>query len=249
MKTLLLLFGLIPTIILGQTRSKEVEERIKYFKSNPVFVTQLTLDEKKIKKLDDKHIKEVKRETEILNKNIRTAFTTFWDINDTIIFVADKEIQDKMKQFKGAIFFELVNVGEYKNDEGRVVPVIAFRLYRPNNDDYFRNIVPRPGIDSSLVNIITELRQLRLNVITGDVMNKKDLGPKTILINKDDQKGKLGENYTNGIRAKYKENIMEVENAFVLEALMRKDPKYIYIKNASAFNMEDGAMIPLRSTP
>ena len=80
-------------------------------------------------------------------------------------------------------------------------------------------------------------------------MNKKDLGPKTILINKDDKKGRLGENYTNGIRAKYKENIMEVDSEFVLDALMRRDPKYIYIKNASAFYCEDGTLIPLRSTP
>jgi hypothetical protein len=172
MKRLFLLLGLIPTIIFGQPRDKEVGERIDYFKSNPIIVTQLTLDEKAIKKLNDNEVQEAKNETEKINTNIRTAFTTFWDINDTIIFVADKELKSKMKEFKGGIFFELIKLGQYTNDKGQVIPVTAFRLTRPNKADYFKNVVPRPGIDSSLVNIVTELRQLKLNVTTGDVMNK-----------------------------------------------------------------------------
>jgi bisphosphoglycerate-dependent phosphoglycerate mutase len=245
MKRLFLLLGLIPTITFGQTRDKEVSERIDYLKSNPIIVTQLTLDEKAIKKLNDKEIQEAKSEIEKINKNIRTAFATFWDINDTIIFVADKELKAKMKEFRGGIFFELIKLGEYTNGKGQVIPVTAFRLSRPNKADYFKNVVPRPGIDSSLVNIVTELRQLKLNVTTGDVMNKKDLGRKIILINKDDQRNKFGENYVEVIRSKYKGSIIDVDNKFVLDALMRKDPKYIYLKNGSTFNMEDGTMIPL----
>jgi bisphosphoglycerate-dependent phosphoglycerate mutase len=246
MRKLLLFYLLIPTIILGQTRDKKVNERINYFKSNPIFVTQLTLDEKVIKKLSDREIEEAKLETEKINKNIRTAFTTFWDINDTMIFVLDKELKTKKKEFKGSIFFEIIKLGEYTNDRGQVIPVTAFWLSRPNKTDYFKNVVPRPGgVDSSLVNIVTELRQLKLNVMTGDIWNKKDLGIKIILINKDDQRNKLGENYIGLIRSKYKDSIMEVDNKFVLEALMRKDSKYIYIKNGATFNVEDGTMIPL----
>jgi hypothetical protein len=76
-------------------------------------------------------------------------------------------------------------------------------------------------------------------------MNKKDLGRKIILINKDDQRNKLGENYAELIRSKYKGSVIEVDNKFVLGALMRKDPNYIYLKNGATFNAEDGTMIPL----
>jgi len=123
--------------------------------------------------------------------------------------------------------------------------VTGVGLSRPNKDDYFDNVITPPGIDSSLVNIVTEIRQLKLNIITGDIRNKKDLGIKVILINKDDRINKLGESYLDIIRSKYKGSFMEVDNKFILDVLMRRDPKYIYIKNGSTYNAEDGTLIPL----
>ena len=244
MKTVFLFLGIIPTIIFGQTKGdQEIKERIDYFKSNPIVVTQLTLDKKALKILNGKEVQEARIMIEKMNRNIRTAFTTFWDI--TIIFVADNEIEAKRKEERGAIFFELVKLGQYVNDKGKVVPVTAFSLSRPNKPNYFKNVVPRPGIDSSLVNLVTELRQLKLNVTTGDGMNKRDLGRKIILINKDDERNKLGESYVEVIRSKYSESIIEVDYKFVLEALIRKDPEFIYLKNGSTFNVEDGTMIAL----
>jgi hypothetical protein len=244
MKRLLLQFVLIPTIILGQTREKEVQERVVYFKSHAIFVTQLTLDQKALRRSSEEEIEQAKSKIEKFNKNIRTAFDIFWSVNDTVIFVFDNELKSKKKQFKSDIFFELVKIGEQTNDKGQVLPVTAFRLSRPDKADYLKNVLPRLGIDTSLVNIVTELRQLKLNVTTGDIMMKKDFGRKVILINKDDQMSKLGENYVDLIRSKNKTRIMDVDNKFVLEALMRKDPRYIYIKNGSAFNVEDGTLIP-----
>ena len=245
MKRLLLLFLVVSTTTQGQVREKEVNERVDYFRSQPIFVTQFTLDEKKLKKRTAREIEEMRLETEKINKNIRTAFTTFWDINDTVYFVLDRELKAKKKEYKGAIFFEVIKLAEYTDDKGRVVLITALSLSRPNKVNYLGNVLPRPGTDSSLVNTITELRQLKLNVTTGDVINKRDLGLKVILINKDDQKTKLGENYVASIRSKYKDNIMEVDNKFVLDALMRKDSNYVYLKNGSTFNMEDGTMTPL----
>jgi hypothetical protein len=88
------------------------------------------LDEKALKKISDKEINEARSETERINKNIRTAFTTFWDINDTVVFVLDKDLRTKMKEVKGGIFFELLKLGEHTNDKGTSysgdgVPVIT----------------------------------------------------------------------------------------------------------------------------
>jgi hypothetical protein len=245
MKRLLLSFLLIPILILAQSKAKELSERIDYFKSQPIFVTQFTLGEKSFKKLSDKEIEVVKRETEKMNKNIRTAFTTFWELNDTLIFVADTELKTRKKEFKGAIFFELVKLGESTNEKGKIVPITAFRLSRPDKADYFNNVVPRLALDSSLVNMVTEVRQLKLNVTAGDIMSKKGLGQKIILINKEDKKNKLGESYLNLIHSKFKNSFKEVDNKFVLDAIMSKDPKYVYVKNGSTFNADDGSMSPV----
>jgi len=95
MKRLLLLFLLIPTLVLGQRKEKELKERIDYFKSHPIFVTQLTLDQKAIMKLTEKEIEAANLKIEKTNKNIRIAFTKFWDINDTVIFVLDTVFGDR----------------------------------------------------------------------------------------------------------------------------------------------------------
>src|SRR5688572_24720001 len=245
MRILLLLLILLPSIVFGQTREEEVKERINYFRSNPIFITQFTLNQKSIKGLSAEEIEIAKREIANINKNIRAAFTTFWDINDTIIFVPDIELKAKKKEFKGGIFFELFKISEYTNAKGKIIPVTAFALSRPNKADYFKNVVSRKGIDTSFVNIATEVRQLKLNVTTGEVINKRDLGIKIILINKDDQINDFGESYVNLIRSKYEGNFIEVDNNFIEEIIINRDPKYIYLMNGSTFNAEDGTLIPL----
>jgi hypothetical protein len=229
-----------------QLSEKKIKKRVEYFKSNPIFVTQLTIDPEVIESLDPEEIEELRHETHLINKNIRTAFMNFWDINKEILFITDTELKAKEKKFKGAIFFDLFNIGNYIDDDGQADPIPAFALIRPNSRDYLNDVVPRHGmLDTSLVDVVTELRLLKLNVITGNVWNTRDLGSKTILIDKDEPRSIYGADFVESIQTKYKDSIVEADYKFLLDVIMRRDPKYIYIRDISIINAEDGAMIPV----
>lgn len=244
-KLLVILISIIPTIIIGQTLNPEVYERTNYFKTQPIFVVQFSLDKRTIKKLSITEKENAFMEIDRINKNLRVAFKKFWNINDTIVFVLDSDLKTVKKENKGAIFFELIQIGETTNDKGKVLPVTAYHLIRSKKPNYLRNVAFIPGPDSSLVNTITNVRQLKMQVTTGEMMNKKYLGPKTILININDGINSFGESYVELIRSKYTGSYIEVNSKFVLDAILRKDPKYIYVKNGSTYNAEDGSMIPL----
>jgi hypothetical protein len=241
-----LILFVIPSIIHGQTRQKFVVDRTNYCKSHPIFISQISLDENFAKKyLSEQTIEEVQSQINIINKNIRTAIGTFWDINKNYTFILDKEVKSKKKEFKDALFLDLFNCTVFTNEKNQVSLQFSFSLSCPKKSSYFNSLTPHFNIDSSLVLIITEIRQLKLNVTAGTIWNQKDLDAKQILINKDNSLTPSGEKYLEFIRLKYSEAIKEVDNKFLIDALLRKDPKYLYIQNWSTFNVEDGTMIPL----
>lgn len=243
MKTLLLLISVIPTLGYSQFKEEEAKDRINYLKSQPIFVTQLELNEKVIKKMTQEEIAISRQELEQRNKNIKVAFESFWDVSDTILFITETELKANKKQFKGAAFFNIYYTNYYSDDHGKLFSHSYIGLTIPKKK--VRDVPSHIIYDSSLVTIISELRILKLLATIGDEWNTRDLGNKLILIDKNELRNDLGERFVNLVRSRYKGSIMEVDQKFILNVLMRRDPKYIYLRREWALNAEDGTMILL----
>ena len=229
--------------VFGQ--NEESIQRLEYFESNPIYVTQLELDEKARKRMDSDELKEAILYQETLNKNIKLCFDTFWNLNDTIIYTKQSNFKKLRKENKKALFFEFKQISEYFDDDGNKIPVTVFDFDRSNKKAFLENVLPIFGGDTSLLNLATGIRKLKTNISTGDYWNQKDLGSKIILIDEEAPVHKPSLDYWTKVQELFPGNLKKTSYQEILKAVFNRDPSIIYVNGGSTFNAEDGTMIHL----
>ena len=161
----------------------------------------------------------------------------FWDLNDTIFFVQKLAIPSLMQQFPDAVFLQIEDITQTMKDLNLVVPSAKISI-----DDVKSAFV---NTDTSLLYMIDQLRFLRYNIINGITINTDVLTGKMILIDKEKTHNYRWNNFAVALKKNYKRSVLEVDRTTILQAVVAKDEKYLYVDRGWLINAADGSIIQL----
>lgn len=227
-RTAVILFVLLSNQISSQENT--TSDRLEYFKNHWLFIVMVEFEHKKLNQLELDSIFLI--ETAI-NRNLQKCLDTFWDLNDTTIFIQYHELKEYKKKYPAEIFLN------FKTDWG-----YGYHLKIPRQKKMLNNVSPRLMGDTSLLDITQEIRQLRYNVIHGSVNYSGENTYKEILILEEPAFNDYHEKFIEEIKTKHPGSYTIVSMEFLIDAIFRKDPQYIYVNRLSLINIEDGSLIP-----
>jgi len=240
MKIKILCFAIVMwTAVAGFSQDSTGEQmflnkRLEYFKKQPLFVEVLSFD---ASKLDTSKVEETRQRVEILNNNLISVMKYFWDLNDTIFFVQKLAIPSLLQQFPDAVFLQVEDITQTMKDLNLVVPSAKISI-----DDVKSAFV---NTDTSLLYMIDQLRFLRYNIINGITINTDVLTGKMILIDKEKTHNYRWNNFAVALKKNYKRSVLEVDRTTILQAVVAKDEKYLYVDRGWLINAADGSIIQL----
>lgn len=233
-KSLVILLLLATT--LPSTSQKLFEDRKQYFKERNLVVIFPSFSLR-----DSSFFKDIKAK---LRKNFKIALDTYWNLSDSVIYEAWNEKGSSVdwyngikKYHKGAIFLEYGTSAIPGENLG------VWGLLFPDRNRFTNGIGPRPlGNDTTLINIIEEFRFLRLAVMHDDLHNRRKLGAKFVVVRKDYAMNKGEVRLITKLKKKYPDTVVELDKPLFLEALLTRDPRFIYLNRSRLINIEDGTI-------
>lgn len=234
MKTLklyLLVLGMLLSLnLLGQPVTKK--NRLEYMKSKPIYVTLYTVKKKYLKK-DDEKSKEIRKNNDLINKKLISGFERFWDLSDTIIYIDGYQRNSLIKNDKSGIF---ISPELYMNT------ILFLKVKSPDHPSLFDDIIPQSISENpTFIDIVTNLRLIRLNLLKGSFVQSTVFTETTILIPKDASKPEFKER----IIMQYPELYKIVDQETIEKAILDQDPNCLYINRAGLYRAKNGQMIPI----
>jgi len=218
---------LIVSLLFGQ--NIDLNKRLDYLKKHHLFVVKVEWNDNSIS------YKKCKKIETAFNNNIKHCLDTFWDVNDSILYIKKTEIAKYKKRFPNDLFLD------YKLNN-----FYAFVINIPNSNVSFDDISPRPiDSDTTLLEITLQLRQLLCNVKHGEVLYRGASTDKKILILDEPALNNRHQEFIERYKKKYPNNFQIVTRQFIDAAVYSRDPRYVYIYRMSIINCADGSMIQI----
>jgi hypothetical protein len=246
----LIIKGLIVSLLLAVSLKAQgqrlFENRIKYFKQRELVVMFPMFSP-----TDSVYFRDIKAR---VYRNLRIVLNNYWDLSDSIIYEewngsgsADEWYAAAKKKHEKSVFLEFGNYFESSRSlTGHGSKAFGYGLTSPKADHLVTQIEARPlGTDTTLINFIEEFRFLRLSVMYDDIFNRKKLGSKFVMIRKDHATTRSEGKLIDKLKKKFPNAVVEVESAVLLDALLTKDRRFIYLNKGSLVNVEDGAIVTL----
>lgn len=214
------------------TKFAALENRLHYFKQQHLYVETLAFD---ASGLSDSEMVAAKKQNNILNENLKYAFAHFWDLNDSIIYIEKNEVEPAKQKDPAGIFITVEDVTKNIKD---------LTINNPSDSVSLLDLSePFINGDTSLLLMIEEIRFLRYNLLHGDNINTDWILQKVILVDKMRTGNPRWDSFVDDVMKQYKKGVATVDKNIIIQAVLSKDDRYLYVDHGWLINAEDGSMI------
>lgn len=221
---LIISFFLLRTVN-GQTET--LLQRQEYMKKHHLFVVEIDFKGKNRDK------------NELMNSNIKLCLNNFWFLSDTVIYIKKSELRKYKKEFSGHVFLNYM----YKSSS---LEISAFNLTLPKKPEYFNDVAFRIIDDNtSLIDIIEQIRLLQNNVLKGTVLYDGPGINKRILILDEPALSNYHQKFIDDIKKMYPTAYDIVNRKYLEKVIIEKNKNYIYVNRLNLINIDDGTLFRL----
>jgi hypothetical protein len=208
-----------------------VSERLDYFKKHKLFVVRVEFEHKRLSKskLDD-----LVQSEKAINRNLRKCIESFWTLNDSVVYIDLNYLKQCSKDFKDDVFLTFYNENFY-----------SYMLRIPGSKNLLNDISPRMLSDTALLDITQEIRQLQYNVVYGNSTYHGAAVKKQALILDEAPANNFHRQFIEEFKRKHPGSYKIVNRDFLMNAVLNKDPRYVYVYKLCVINIEDGSLLQI----